>query len=121
MRALALGGAELVVVPQAGAAGEWPEGIYEAELRVAAFQNGYFAALCNRVGREETLTFAGESFACAPDGRVIARAPGGEDHLLLADLDLAEIERSAAKRLFLEDRRPELYGDWIGRVGESRR
>ena len=59
LRALALAGAELVVVPQAGAIDEWPEGLYEAELRVAAFQNGYFAALCHRVGEEEKLTFAG--------------------------------------------------------------
>ena len=77
MRALAVGGAELVVVPQAGTVGEWPEGLYEAELRVAAFQNGYFTALCNRVGAEERLTFGGESFVCAPDGRVLARAGGG--------------------------------------------
>lgn len=40
MRALALGGADLVVVPQAGTVGEWPDGLYEAEMRVAAFQNG---------------------------------------------------------------------------------
>lgn len=119
MRALALGGAELVVVPQAGAVGEWPEGIYEAELRVAAFQNGYFSALCNRVGDEERLTFAGESFVCAPDGRVVARAPAGEDHLLLADLDLGEVERSAARRLFLADRRPELYRVWLAPDGRE--
>lgn len=49
MRALGVAGAELVVIPQAGTAGEWPEGLYEAEVRTAAFQNGYFAALCNRV------------------------------------------------------------------------
>jgi N-carbamoylputrescine amidase len=119
MRALALGGAELVVVPQAGAVGEWPEGIYEAELRVAAFQNGYFTALCNRVGDEERLTFAGESFVCAPDGRVVARAPAGEDHLLLADLELGEVERSAARRLFLADRRPELYRVWLAPDGRE--
>ena len=75
MRALALRGAELVVVPQAGALDEWPDGLFEAEMRVAAFQNGYFVALCNRVGPEEHLEFAGESFVCAPDGNVIARAP----------------------------------------------
>ena len=51
MRALAVAGADLVVVPQAGAVGEWPDGLYEAEMRVAAFQNGYHVALCNRVGR----------------------------------------------------------------------
>ncbi|MFG0316975.1 MAG: nitrilase-related carbon-nitrogen hydrolase [Planctomycetota bacterium JB042] len=113
-RALALAGAELIVVPQAGAVGEWPDGLYEAEMRVAAFQNGCFVALCNRVGKEEVLDFAGESFVCDPSGRVIARAPSGEDHLLLCDLDLSAVERSHAKRLFLRDRRPDLYREWFG-------
>ena len=115
MRALALAGAELVVVPQAGAVGEWPEGLYEAELRVAAFQNGYFTALCNRVGPEECLVFAGESFVCAPDGRVVARAGEGTAEILMADIDLGEVAASHARRLFLPDRRPELYGDWLCR------
>jgi N-carbamoylputrescine amidase len=113
MRALAVAGADLVAVPQAGAVGEWPEGLYEAELRVAAFQNGYYTALCNRVGVEECLTFAGESFVCAPNGQVIARAPAGEDTILYADVDLSSAERSHARRLFLRDRRPELYAEWV--------
>jgi beta-ureidopropionase len=113
MRALAVGGAEIVVVPQAGTVGEWPEGLYEAEMRVAAFQNGYFVALCNRVGVEERLAFAGESFVCAPDGTVVARAPAGEEHVLLAEIDPGEVARSHARRLFFPDRRPELYGDWL--------
>jgi predicted amidohydrolase len=116
MRALAIAGADLVVVPQAGAAGEWPEGLYEAEMRVAAFQNGYYVALCNRVGEEECLTFSGESFVCAPDGRVVARAPALEDTILYADIDLSDAERSHARRLFLRDRRPELYAAWIDPV-----
>ncbi len=113
MRALAIAGADLVVVPQAGAVGEWPEGLYEAEMRVAAFQNGYYVALCNRVGEEECLTFSGESFVSAPDGRVIARAPALQDSILYVDVDLAETERSHARQLFLRDRRPELYASWI--------
>ena len=113
MRALALQGAELVVVPQAGAVGEWPEGLYEAEMRVSAFQNGYYVALCNRVGAEECLTFAGESFVCRPDGTILARAPGGEDHILYADLDLSTVSESHARTLFLPDRRPELYAAWL--------
>ena len=112
MRALALGGAEVVFVPQAGTVGEWPDELYEAEVRVAAFQNGYFAALCNRVGVEGAMTFAGESFACAPDGRVIARAGRGSDAVVMFDADFTEVERSDARRLFLRDRRPELYGAW---------
>jgi N-carbamoylputrescine amidase len=113
MRALALRGAELVIIPQAGAVDEWPEGLYEAEMRVAAFQNGYFVALCNRVGREEMLDFAGESFVCAPSGEVIARAARGRDQILYADIDPTEVPKSHAHRLFLRDRRPNLYPDWL--------
>jgi predicted amidohydrolase len=113
MRALALAGADLVIVPQAGSVGEWPEGLYEAEMRVAAFQNGYFAALCNRVGVEERLEFAGESFVCGPDGTIVARAARGRDEILYADIDLAACRESHARRLFLRHRRPELYAEWF--------
>jgi len=112
MRALALAGAELVLVPQAGAVGEWPEGLYEAELRVAAFQNGYFTALCNRVGKEPRLEFAGESFICDPDGNVIARAGSGTEEILFCEIDFGKIPQSHAYRLFLRDRRPEIYRQW---------
>ncbi len=115
MRALALNGADLVVVPQAGAVDEWPAGLYEGEMQVAAFHNGYHVALCNRVGLEECLEFAGESFVCAPDGSIIARGPRGEDAILSVDVDLASAERSHARRLFLKDRRPALYADWVAR------
>ncbi len=117
MRALALAGAELVVVPQAGTTGEWPEGLYEGEMRVAAFQNGFFVALANRVGREGALDFAGESFVCAPDGTVVTRAGTGREEVLLADVDLSAVEHSHARRLFLPDRRPELYAEWLSRNG----
>jgi len=113
MRALALAGADLVVVPQAGAVGEWPDGLFEAEMRVAAFQNGYFVALCNRTGAEECLTFAGESFVTAPDGRVVARAPRLEDHTLICDLDLPAAATSHGRQMFLRDRRPDLYAAWL--------
>ena len=120
MRALALAGADLVVVPQAGAVDEWPEGLYEGEMRVSAFQNGYFIALCNRVGEEECLTFGGESFVCNPDGAVIARAAALQETILYADVDLAEAGRSHARRLFLQHRRPELYGAWIAPAHSGR-
>jgi N-carbamoylputrescine amidase len=113
MRALALNGADVVFVPQAGAVDEWPEGLYEAEMRVAAFQNGYFVALCNRVGAESHLEFAGESFVCDPAGRVVARAGRGTEEQLHSTLDLTLAAESHARRLFLRDRRPELYAEWL--------
>ena len=115
MRALAVAGADVVVVPQAGSVGEWPDGLYEAEMRVAAFQNGYYVALCNRVGAEECLTFGGESFVCAPDGQVVARAPAMTDTILYADVDPAENGRSHARQLFMRHRRPALYAGWLAR------
>jgi predicted amidohydrolase len=113
MRALAVGGADLVVVPQAGAVDEWPEGLYEAEMRVAAFQNGYFTALCNRVGKEDCLDFAGESFVCDANGEVIARGAKSQDEIVYAEIDYAQLGETSARRLFMQHRRPELYKDWI--------
>jgi N-carbamoylputrescine amidase len=113
MRALGVGGAELVVIPQAGTLDEWPGGMYEAEVRTAAFQNGYFAALCNRVGHEERLTFAGESFVVSPTGEVLARGKRLDEDLVIAELDLSDCTTSPARTLFWNDRRPELYGDWL--------
>lgn len=115
MRRLGERGAQLVVIPQAGAVGEWPEGLFEAELRVAAFQNGYFAALANRVGAEPRLTFAGESFVVDPEGVVLARAPEGEETILYADVDLSRCAASTARRLFWRDRRPDVYARWTER------
>lgn len=116
MRALALAGADLVVVPQAGVVGEVADRLYEAEMRTTAFQNGYHVALCNRVGREDTLDFAGESFVCGPYGEIIARAPQGQDHLLVAEVDLSANQQAPARKLFMRHRRPDLYGPWVSRA-----
>jgi N-carbamoylputrescine amidase len=113
MRALGVGGAELVIIPQAGALDEWPDGMYEAEVRTAGFQNGYFTALCNRVGKEERLTFAGESFVVDPVGRIVARGKRLETDLVIADLDFVECVNSPARTLFWHHRRPDLYGNWL--------
>lgn len=113
MRALGVAGAELVVIPQAGTIGEWPEGLYEAEVRTAAFQNGYFAILANRVGVEGKLHFSGESFAVDPEGTVLARGKSLEEDLVLVDLDLAACATSTARKLFWKHRRAELYRGWL--------
>ncbi len=112
MRTLGVQGAELVVIPQAGTLGEWPEGMYEAEVRTASFQNGYFTALCNRVGEEGVLTFAGESFVSDPEGRILARGKSLVEDLVVCDIDLKLARESTARRLFFRHRRPELYRGW---------
>ncbi|MBD3180363.1 MAG: carbon-nitrogen hydrolase family protein, partial [Candidatus Latescibacteria bacterium] len=114
MRALSLMGAEIVFVPQAGVSGEWPPGLYEAEMRVASFQNGYYSALCNRVGMEGDLNFSGESFVSSPAGEVLARAAEGSEDILYCKVDLGALNDYHAHQLFLRDRRPELYRKWFG-------
>ncbi|MDD8026368.1 MAG: carbon-nitrogen hydrolase family protein [Acidobacteriota bacterium] len=109
MRGLALLGTEIAVIPQAGVADEWGAGLYEGEVRVSALQNGYFAALCNRVGAEDDLSFTGESFVVDPNGAVLARAPRDRDHILFAACDLSLIEACHAHRHFMPDRRPAFY------------
>lgn len=113
MRALGLKDAQIVAIPQAGAVGEWPDGLFEAEVRTAAFQNGYFAALCNRVGAEGPMTFAGESFVADPEGQIVARGEPEADDLVLVEVDPEACGHSTARRLFWRDRRPELYGGWL--------
>ena len=46
-------------------------------------------------------------------GRVVARAGKGTEEILVAELDLELLEDSAARRHFLPDRLPELYGAWL--------
>ena len=116
LRALALQNAEVVVVPQAGAVGEWPEGVYEAELQTGSFQNGYYMALANRVGPESHLTFAGASFITDPSGTIVARAAESEEAILYADLDFDTVPASSARQLFLQHRRPDVYAEGSVRV-----
>ena len=113
MRALALQGAELVIIPQANGVNEFQPGVYEAEIQAASFLNGYFIALCNRIGEEDTITFEGKSFVTAPDGRIIKQAEALKDEILFVEIDLDEVNNSNARKYYLNDRRPELYSDWL--------
>lgn len=102
-------GAELVVVPQAGEINEWSTGIFEAELQVASFQNGYFSALVNRVGKEEVDHFGGGSYVVDPDGQILTKAGEEDDEIIYAEIKPEKIEESSAKQHFLKDRRPDFY------------
>jgi N-carbamoylputrescine amidase len=111
IRALALGGAEVIVVPTATARLEAQfRAVWEVEMQAAAVANGVFVAVVNRAGVDDTLTFFGQSFAVDPYGRVLARAPEDDVALQLVDLDLNLVEQARRDMPFLRDRRPETYG-----------
>jgi predicted amidohydrolase len=71
-----------------------------------AFHNGYFTALCNRVGKEDCLDFAGESFVCGPDGEIIARGAKSRIRSYLRRSTTRSSAECNARRLFLKHRRP---------------
>lgn len=107
IRTCVLMGAELVIIPTANLTTE-PMEMFEWEVRVQAMQNSVFVAMCNRVGTEGKLTFAGESIVCDPNGNVIAKA-GAEETLLTCDIDLSEATRTRNAKPYFATRRKEFY------------
>jgi N-carbamoylputrescine amidase len=71
-------------------------------------QNNVFIAMCNRVGLEDQMEFAGMSLVVDPNGDIVAKADDSEQ-LLIADIDLELVEKSNRDRTFLKLRRPESY------------
>lgn len=107
VRTEALRGAQLILIPTANTAAE-PMELFEQEIRVQAFQNCVWLAMCNRVGQEKEMDFAGESLVCDPDGRTVAKADRGET-LLYAQIDIRQADQARMKRSYLNLRRPEFY------------
>jgi len=89
-------------------AGEYYD-MYEIEMQGFAFQNQVFVAAVNRVGKEAKVKFVGGSFVVDPAGETLTRAPQGKEKLLIVDCELARIEELRQTRMFLRDRRPEMY------------
>jgi len=75
----------------------------------------------NRVGREGTMKFWGNSFVSDPFGEVVSRAGNSQEEVLLADCDLAVIERTRREWPFLRDRRVDAYEEITKRVIQSRK
>jgi predicted amidohydrolase len=114
-RALALGGAELVLHPT-----NWPTAVKpfaDFLTRARAAENRIFLLTANRVGVEGGVEFFGRSQIVGPLGDRLAEAGEGGGELILAEIDPAEArEKDRAivpgeyeVHLF-GDRRPELYG-----------
>jgi NAD+ synthase (glutamine-hydrolysing) len=59
----------------------------EEMFAARARDNGCALLFCNAVGGQDELVFDGNSFVLDADGRVVARAPGFDEALLVVDLD----------------------------------
>ncbi len=120
-RILGMNGAEIVFNPSATVAG-LSEYLWELEQPAHAVANGYFVAAINRVGYEKPWSigeFYGKSYFCSPRGKIIAQARRDRDELLVADLDLDQIQEVRNTWQFYRDRRPDSYGDIVKMHGSK--
>lgn len=115
-RALALGGAEVLLYPTAIGSEESGEDTRDPWRRVMqghAVANSIPVAAANRIGEESGQRFYGASFICDPRGDLCASLDETAG-VLVAHFDREALERRRAAWGFFRDRRPDLYGDLIG-------
>ncbi|RPI29293.1 MAG: carbon-nitrogen hydrolase [Acidobacteria bacterium] len=118
-RLTALAGADILFYPTAIG---WIDGDTGGDLKTAqpeawrtiqrahAVANGVFVAAVNRVGREGSLTFWGQSFVCDPFGRIVAEASADKEEIFITSCDFSLIEQPRRNWPFLRDRRIDSYG-----------
>jgi N-carbamoylputrescine amidase len=118
-RVTAMKGAQMLVYPTAiGAHAREPQGVPDAQRdawvtiqRAHAIANGVFVCVANRIGVEDDMRFWGHSFVCDPLGRMLAVGSDDKEEIVMATLDLAEIDRTREGWPFFRDRRIDAYGE----------
>ena len=114
-RALGLNGAEIVYNPSATVASQ-SQYLWKLEQPAHAVANGYYVGAINRVGTEAPWNigrFYGTSYFVNPRGQIIAEASEYNDELVVADLDLSQIDEVRKVWQFYRDRRPEAYAELV--------
>jgi predicted amidohydrolase len=104
-------GAELILIPTVNTKSE-PLEMFEWEIRVQAFQNSVAIAMCNRVGAEDDMIFAGESIVVDANGNVIVKADDTEG-LIFAELDLSTVGKVRSGKPYTTLRRREWYSNGL--------
>ena len=119
-RTLALGGATVVAVPSAFTAVTGPPH-WELLLRARAVEDGVFVLAPGQVGRLPAGMPAchGHSMIVDPWGTVLAERFEPTPGVVLADLDLHEVQRVRRELPVLANRRPDAYR-WPNDNGECR-
>jgi N-carbamoylputrescine amidase len=87
---------------------------WETIQRGHAVANGCYVAAVNRVGVEKPaggdgLEFWGQSFLAGPSGQILAKASVDREEILLATVDLSQVDVTRTHWPFLRDRRIDAY------------
>jgi predicted amidohydrolase len=115
MRTLSLIGADVIAHPANLVLPYCPQA-----MPVRCLENRVFAITANRIGEEsrkegQTLQFIGQSQITSPEAKVLIRAPGNDEALLIADIDpeMARNKNLNPLNNIFDDRRPEMYRNLI--------
>jgi predicted amidohydrolase len=110
-RRLTMRGAEIIVVP--AAIPRWHTETVEYVTRTRALENGIFAVMANRPGREDSandsVEYTGSSIIVGPAGDILAKAGLDEECVITAEVDRSLIEKVRQENSFLRDLRTELF------------
>ena len=105
-RAYGAGGAKLILV-----VAEWAQRRIEhwsLLLQARAVENQCFVAAVNKSGTSKGETIGGYSAIINPMGEYLAQG-GKDEELLIAELNLSEVEKIRRWMPVMEDRKPEVY------------
>jgi len=97
---------------------------WEIIQRSHAIANGCYVVAVNRVGHErpaggDGIEFFGQSFVVDTMGQVVIRGSVDQEEVLIARVDLAQLNVTRTHWPFLRDRRIEAYGDMNKRYGDE--
>jgi N-carbamoylputrescine amidase len=116
-RVLALKGARIIFTPTSSAFYPSHEK-WDRAAAASAHANGLYIFRVNRVGKEDKQEFYGRSFCVDPYGEFVDKPSGHSEGVVLASLDLGEVERARNTWSFLQDRRVESYKEIVEVKGE---
>ena len=106
-RRLFLDGARMLII-----SAQWPsprKTHWQILARARAVENQAYCICSNRTGIDHELTFPGLSAIIDPIGQVLAEA-GSDPGVVLADIDVGQVDRARNLIPIMTDRRKDVYG-----------
>jgi len=101
--------------------GEKQREAWKTVQRGHAVANGIYVAAVNRLGFEKPeadqdgIEFWGSSFIAGPQGEIVAQASEDKEEILIAEINVKNMEEVRQNWPFLRDRRIDAYGDILKR------
>jgi predicted amidohydrolase len=78
-----------------------------------------YLVFCNRIGSEDGLMFWGGSEIIDPHGKVVAKAPYFEEHLLVSEIDELKLKHARVHNTYLSDERLDIVCEELQRIART--